>query len=99
MGRLIQDLQNAGQPTDEIKAVLTNVLVQRSWLAHKYFSEKSVSFMTESGRSEMIAELEAIQEMFRNSMAMIGAITMPITCGCGLTEEMHKRVMQELMAS
>jgi len=99
MGRLIQDFKDAGQPTDEIKAVLTNVLVQRNRLAHKYFSEKSISFMSESGRSEMIAELESIQEMFSTAMAMIDAITMPVARGYGLTEEMQKRVMQEMMAS
>ncbi|UHG95140.1 hypothetical protein [Pseudomonas sp. 7-41] len=99
MGRLIQAFNDAGQPTDEIKVVLTNVLVQRNRLAHKYFSEKSIAFMTESGRSEMITELESIQEMFGTAMAMIDAITMPVARSYGLTEEMQRRVMEEMMTS
>lgn len=97
MGRLIQKLKDAGQPTDEIKAVLANVLIERNRLAHKYFAENSIAFVTEAGRKKMIAELETIQDLFRTAAAMIDAITTPVARRYGFTEEMERQAMQEMM--
>lgn len=97
MGRLIQTFKDAGQPTDDIKALLAKALVERNRLAHKYFSENAEAFMTASGRGEMIAELESIQSLFRAASSMIDAITIPVARRYGLTEEMEKRAIVEMM--
>jgi len=99
MGRLIQTLKDASQPTDEIKSVLANALIERNRLVHKYFSEKSVAFVTELGRGEMISELESIQNMFRTTAVMIDSITMPVARGYGFTEEMETRAKLEMIES
>ena len=99
MGRLIQKLKESGQPTDEIKTVLGQALKQRNRLAHHYFPEKAVSFMTETGRESMISELESIQELFLSASQLIDDLTMPVAKKYGLTEEKQQKMIEELLAS
>ena len=99
MGQLIQKLKDAGQPTDEIKASLGSALKQRNRLAHKYFAEQAISFMSEAGRNTMIAELESIQEQFRSVASMIDAITMEVARRYGITDEMQRKAREEFMAN
>lgn len=97
MGQLIQRLKGAGQPTDDIDTALASALKQRNRLAHRYFSEKSITFMTESGRNGMIAELQSIQEEFRTAAEMIDVITMPIAERYGYTEEKQQKLMAQML--
>lgn len=99
MGRLIQKLKDSGQPTEEIKTILGEALKQRNRLAHHYFSENAVPFMSEAGRDSMILELESIQELFLSASQLIDDLTMPIARKYGLTEEKHQKIMDELLAS
>lgn len=99
MGRLIQKLKDAGQPTEEIKTVLGAALKERNRLAHRYFAEQAVAFVSESGRDAMIRELQSNQELFQTAAQMIDALTVPVARRYGFTEEMEQRVIAELMAS
>ena len=40
---------------------LKNALNKRNWLAHDYFWERAVQFMTTEGRADMIEELLSIE--------------------------------------
>lgn len=97
MGQLIQRLKDAGQLTDDIASALASALKQRNRLAHHYFSEKSITFMTESGRNIMIAELQSIQEQFRAVAEMLDTITMPVAERYGFTEEKRQKLMAQML--
>ncbi len=97
MGQLIGRLKEAGQPTDDIATALASALKQRNRLAHHYFSEKSITFMTESGRNSMIAELQSIQEQFRAVAEMIDIVTMPVAERYGFTEEKRQKLMAQML--
>ncbi|UTH73176.1 hypothetical protein [Chromobacterium sp. IIBBL 290-4] len=97
MGRLIQKMKDAGQPTDEIKAMLSTALLQRNRLAHTYFSEQSFNFMSKDGRDEMISELESIQNQFRATMKIIDSTSEPLAHHYGLTEEIQKKLRDEML--
>ena len=60
MGRLLQKLKDESQPTEEVTSLLTVALQKRNWLAHSYFSQRSVELTVQNGRSQMITELQAM---------------------------------------
>jgi hypothetical protein len=97
MGKLIQKLKEAGQPTEEINSILIRALKARNRLAHHFFSEQAVNFMSELGRNKMITELESAQALLRSAAKTIDASTMPVARRYGFTEEMEKRAINELM--
>jgi hypothetical protein len=99
MGKLIRRMKEAGQPTDQIQALLTQTLKQRNWLAHGYFADRAVEFTRELGREKMIPELEELQALFREAAAKIDALTMPVARKYGLTEEALANLMASLVES
>ena len=97
MGKLIRRMKEAGQPTDYIHGLLTQVLKQRNWLAHGYFADRAVEFTRESGREKMITELEKLQGLFREAADKIEALTMPVARKYGLTQEALEALMATLV--
>jgi hypothetical protein len=97
MGKLIRRMKEAGQPTDNIQVLLTTVLKQRNWLAHKYFADRAVEFTRESGREKMVRELEELQGLFREAAGKIDALTTPVARKYGLTEEALADLMANLV--
>jgi hypothetical protein len=98
MGRLLQKLIDEGQPTEEVNTLLSVALQKRNWLAHSYFSQRSVELTVQTGRSHMITELQAMIEMFRQASVKLDNITTPIARRYGYTEEMEAKAMVELLA-
>lgn len=54
--------------------------------------------MHESGRSDMIEELQEATELFREAAAKLDSITMPIARRYGYTEEMEAKAKSEMFA-
>jgi len=98
MGMLLQKLIDESQPTEEVKTLLSVALQKRNWLAHSYFSQRSVELTVQTGRSQMITELLAMIEIFRQATAKLDNITMPIARRYGYTEEIEAKAMVELLA-
>jgi uncharacterized protein YutE (UPF0331/DUF86 family) len=98
MGRLLQKLKDEGQPTEEVTSLLTVALQKRNWLAHSYFSQRSVELTVQNGRSQMITELQAMIEMFMQATAELDKISKPIARSYGYTEEMEAKAMVEMLA-
>ena len=97
MGKLVRRLREAGQPTQSIERALADVLLQRNWLAHGYFSDRAIEFTLPEGRSGMIAELESLREVFMAAADELDAITLPLATKYGMTEEMLSKVQAEMM--
>lgn len=98
MGKLIRRLGEAGQPTEEIKRLLGHALVKRNWLAHGYFPDRAIQFTLSSGRESMIAELEAIRDLFRECANKLDDLTLPIAEKAGLTKDRLTVVEAEMLA-
>jgi hypothetical protein len=64
MGQLIRRLRELIPIASSFDARLDMALERRNWLAHRYFSDRAMPFQTESGRAEMIRELDEIGEEF-----------------------------------
>ena len=99
MGKLVRRLQEVGQPTDSVEQLLAFALKDRNWLAHGYFSDRAVEFTLPDGREQMIAELEASQERFRNCAGALDAVSLPAARKFGLTDEALEQVKARMEAA
>lgn len=98
MGKLIRRLGEAGQPIGDIQPLLEQALRKRNWLAHGYFPDRAIELTVSSGRDRMLAELEAIQELFRECCGKLDELTLPLAQRVGLSKERLADVEAELMA-
>jgi hypothetical protein len=98
MGRLLQELKDEGQPTKTANSLLSVARQKHNWLTHSYFSQRSVELTVQTGRSQMITELQAITEMSRQATAKLYKIKMQIARRYGYTDEMEAKAMVELLA-
>ena len=98
MGRLLQEVNDEGHPTKTVNPLFSVALQKRNWLAHSYFSQRSVELTVQTGRSHMITELQAMIEMFRQASAKLDNITTPVARSYGYTEEMKAKALVELLA-
>ena len=96
MGQLLGRLQKVGIPCDKLKIKLKEALVKRNWLAHAYFSERAMEFMSEAGRLKMISELELAQQLFSEIDTDISSIFYEIADKHGLSEEIINKMMEEM---
>ena len=98
MGQLLGRLQKLGLPYEELNCQLKNALVKRNWLAHSYFSERAMEFLSEKGRNDMISELYEITEYFGSVDAGITKVFRDIAKKYGLTDEIFEKMMSEISA-
>jgi hypothetical protein len=97
MGRLIYRLREAGQTTSSIEQLLDRALKNRNWLAHAYFSDRAVDFMSPGGRERMLEELGALKDHFVSTASEIDEITMPVAQRYGLTAEKLAGIEAQLL--
>jgi hypothetical protein len=74
-------------------ARLQGALRTRNFLAHDYFRERAAQFLSFSGRSEMIDELETMQAELRAADEELEPLTFSFFARWGITPE---RVQEEL---
>lgn len=98
MGKLVRRLKEAGQPTKEIETSLDQALKVRNSLVHSYFPDKAVQFTLSGGRMEMISELQRLRDQSMECANAIDELTQPVLERYGLTEEVQKRVLEELVS-
>eukprot|EP01034_Spumella_vulgaris_P037931 gene37931-46805_t len=98
MGRLIYRLREAGQITFSTEQLLDRALKNRNWLAHAYFSDRAVDFMSPGGRDRMLEELGALKDNFVSTAKEIDEITMPVAQRYGLTAEKLAEIEAQLLA-
>ena len=87
LGRLIRDLRVHIPVQDSLAQILADALKKRNWLAHAYFRERSLDFMTEAGRTAMIAELEAAKECFNTADQSLDQAVRPLRDRIGFSDE------------
>lgn len=63
-GRLSKELRRLGQPTHFLQQDLDQARDMRNWLAHRYFRDRAVQFMSPAGRAVMLQELNDATNLF-----------------------------------
>jgi hypothetical protein len=97
MGQLLGRLQKVGMPYAELEPKLREAVNTRNWLAHTYFSERAMEFMSEVGRSSMISELQKANESFMLVESEVSLIFYKIAAKYGLTEDVLKKLINEML--
>ena len=64
LGQLVGKIKNITALSEDEEERLVEALERRNWLAHRYFWERSVEFLSESGRASMVKELQVAADSF-----------------------------------
>jgi hypothetical protein len=94
LGALIRRIESLAAMDADLKALVLKALSRRNFLAHRFFWERAVDFMTPDGRNKMIRELEEDVALFDQADHAVGAFTRSYRARVGLTD----RVLQKWMA-
>lgn len=98
LGKMIHNLKSVTEVAPELGSLLREALTRRNWLAHHYFRERAVEFMSDGGREEMLVELQDAHDLFEKAERRLDEIVEPLRRKYGLTEERLKQVENELLA-
>ena len=99
LGRLIKDLKNLTSVPQELESKFADCLQRRNFLAHHYFRERAVEFMSSEGRDKMISELENDVALFQAADQQLYSLVEPLNLKFGLTPKAIESAMQELLKS
>ena len=86
LGNLIHDLKKYTTLPSELEDLLSSALKTRNWLCHHYFRERAEDFMTSSGKSGMIIELDDSCHLLIKADRALNALTRPLAAQFGITE-------------
>ena len=87
LGQLVRDIRELANLSEDETEQLQAALDTRNWLAHRYFWERAVDFMSESGRESMIEELQEAAHAFQTLDELFTKRTMEWGKSYGFTQE------------
>lgn len=87
LGRLIRELKKHVSVSADLEARLREALERRNWLAHDYFRERALEFVTDGGCHRMIEELGEAQRLFHAVDEQLTALVRPIRERFGISDE------------
>ncbi len=97
LGKLINNLRRVTSVPEELDTLLSHALKKRNWLCHHYFRVRAVEFMTIAGRTDIIAELKEVQELFMQADALLSETVQPLANRYGITKEACEAECQRLL--
>ena len=86
LGRLIERVQSLAEMSEELKSSIAEALTRRNFLAHHFFYERAVQFMTDVGRLVMTAELESDIDLLQKVDQDMSDFVAPYLARIGYTE-------------
>jgi hypothetical protein len=98
LGQLIARLRKIASVPDELRAKLIDAIKTRNWLAHDYFRERALEWVSQEGRDRMIAELEECQKKFLEADRLLDATGKPVREKYGFTDERLQQAYEEMLA-
>jgi len=95
LGRLIKTLKNHVAVPKSLEEDLSKAQKLRNFLAHAFFRERSVEFMSFPGREKMIEELETAQTQLRLADKNLDKLIEPYRKKIGFTDELLQEAYKE----
>lgn len=86
-GNMVRALEAAEALPNDLMVRLRKAKVRRDYLAHRFFREHDLAFMTQAGRLKMIAECEDLVELFQTLDRDLEAVLAPLRVRFGITPE------------
>ncbi len=96
LGQLLHRARSIVKIPTSVDSLLGEALQKRNWLTHHYFADRSVAFTMESGRKDMILELQEMIKLFKETDTATEPIYLPVMKERGLTEERVLELMSEM---
>lgn len=96
MGQLVKKLVDLGAVDPSIETLLREGLKARNYLAHRFFVDHALNFLSEEGRNKMIVEAEENCKLFNEIEEMLNPITHALSEKYGITQEQLKEIEQML---
>ncbi|MBV1787624.1 hypothetical protein KQ940_06105 [Marinobacterium sp. D7] len=97
MGSLLGAVRKLDVLTELQVEELKTALEKRNWLAHSYFSHRSLHFMSFEGRDQMIKELEECRDFLGNLDNRLMEIISNLSDKYGITEEALHEMKEEML--
>ena len=98
LGHLVNEIGKLASLSEDEEGRLQQALKQRNWLAHEYFSDRSIDFLSESGREMMVEELQEISDFLHSLDELFTQRTMDHIETYGITQEMVDLQFNRLLA-
>jgi hypothetical protein len=99
LGALLKHLKSEVALPQDLESTLTEALTRRNYLAHHYFREKAESFVTRSGRAQMLEQLHVDQQLFERADEELEKALAPYRVKHGITDSVYeaeyKRMCQQ----
>ena len=96
LGKLVREIGTVAQLGKDEDEQLRRALSKRNWLTHHYFRERSIEFLTESGRVEMIEELQEATDSFQALDEIFTRRTMESLGAFGITQQKVDEELERL---
>ena len=98
LGQLLRAFQKALPSESAVHDALSTALPLRNFIAHTFFWDRSVDFMSFSGRESMLAELIEARLLFEATDALVGELTRRVAADVGIDAETFERNLAETQA-
>jgi hypothetical protein len=99
MGRLLKRLRDVTVVPPDLDALLDEALESRNWLAHDFFRERALEFMTYPGREQMIHEVDDCRARLEIADQRLADVIQPLRERAGITEEVLEQARQKLFST
>lgn len=99
MGRMLNSLRKLTDIDPTLEDLLTDALRRRNWLAHDFFRERAVEFLSTNGRHQMIEEVDEAYNLLERADDALEATLVPLRKKIGVTDEMVGKILDEYKAS
>ena len=96
-GQLVKEIETLALLCEEEQSGLSHALVKRNKLAHRYFWERAIEFLSEAGRSAMIEELEDDVHFMDTLDGLLTNRTLEWCEKVGITEDMVDEQLERLI--
>jgi hypothetical protein len=96
-GRLAKELRRMGQPTRLVERDLNQARDLRNWLAHRYFRDRAVQFMSPAGRAAMLEELDDATNSFLRVNESLERLSAEIRAANNVSEDAVRQEYGQLL--
>lgn len=93
LGKLLKEFEKRFPKEADVAIVLQEALPLRNRVAHNFFWDKSVAFVSVGGRESMLTELYEMREVFADTDEQVSALLLRIMEQAGLSPERREQMI------
>jgi hypothetical protein len=86
-----------GQPTQFVQRDLDQARNMRNWLAHRYFRDRAVQFMSPAGRVVMLQELDDATNLFLEVNERLERLSAEVRAANNVGEDAVRQEYEQLL--